>query len=146
MGEKKEEKAKETEADEKKPGILDKVKSIGSHVQLPSFLSKKESKVKDVEAGGDAPAEGKEGEDEKENKDETKEEKEETKEEKEENKEEKDEEKTEKEEPTEEKKEEKAKETEAEEKKPGILDKVKSIGSHVQLPSFLSKKESKVKD
>merc|ERR1712156_1158297 len=57
---KKEEKAKETEAEEKKPGILDKVKSIGSHVQLPSFLSKKESKVKDVEAGDDKEEESKE--------------------------------------------------------------------------------------
>merc|ERR1712226_519540 len=57
--EKKEEKAKETE-EEKKPGFLDNLKSIGSHVQLPSFLSKKESKVKDVEAGEDKEEESKE--------------------------------------------------------------------------------------
>merc|ERR1712060_760246 len=82
---------------------------------------------------------GKEGEEEKETKEETKEEKEEGKEET------KEETKEEKEEPTEEKKEEKPKETD-EEKKPGFLDNLKSIGSHVQLPSFLSKRESKVKD
>merc|ERR1712051_601618 len=61
MGEKetKEEK-EETTDEEKKPGFLDNLKSIGSHVQLPSFLSKKESKVKDVEAGGDKEEESKE--------------------------------------------------------------------------------------
>merc|ERR1712008_516995 len=114
--ENKEEK-EETTKEDKKPGFLDNLKSIGSHVQLPSFLSKKDAKTKvkeafdnihmpkmpklhkpaflkkkkEGEAGGDAPAEGKEGEEEKENKEETKEEKEETKEEKEEGKEEKEE-------------------------------------------------------
>merc|ERR1712223_1494873 len=50
-----------TEETEKKPGFLDNLKSIGSHVQLPSFLSKKgDSKVKDVEAGEDKEEESKE--------------------------------------------------------------------------------------
>merc|ERR1712110_178970 len=57
--EKKEEKSKETD-EEKKPGFLDNLKSIGSHVQLPSFLSKRESKVKDVEAGDEKEEESKE--------------------------------------------------------------------------------------
>jgi len=137
------------EPEEKGKDAKTKVKEALDNIHMPkmpklhkpAFLKKK----KEGEAGGDAPAEGKEDEGEKENKEETKEEKEETKEEKEEGKEEKEETKDEKEESTEEKKEEKSKETD-EEKKPGFLDNLKSIGSHVQLPSFLSKKESKVKD
>merc|ERR1712045_555021 len=58
--EKKDEKKENTETEEKKPGFLDNLKSIGSHVQLPSFLSKKDSKIKDVEAGGDKDEESKE--------------------------------------------------------------------------------------
>merc|ERR1712156_1134236 len=95
------------ETEEKGKDAKTKVKEALDNIHMPkmpklhkpAFLKKK----KDGEAVGDAPAEGKEGEDEKETKEETKEEKEETKEEKEENKEEKDEEKTEKEEPTEKK-------------------------------------------
>merc|ERR1711953_1536896 len=95
------------ETEEKGKDAKTKVKEALDNIHMPkmpklhkpAFLKKK----KDGEAGGDAPAEGKEGEDEKENKEETKDEKEENNEEKEENKEEKDEEKTEKEEPTEKK-------------------------------------------
>ena len=54
------EEKEETNKEDKKPGFLDNLKSIGSHVQLPSFLSKKESKVKDVEAGEDKEEESKE--------------------------------------------------------------------------------------
>merc|ERR1711971_799810 len=128
MGEKAEGEKESVEPEEKGKDAKTKVKEALDNIHMPkmpklhkpAFLKKK----KEGEAGGDAPAEGKEDEGEKENKEETKEEKEETKEEK---------------------KEEKLKETD-EEKKPGFLDNLKSIGSHVQLPSFLSKKESKVKD
>ena len=45
---------------ERKSSFLDNLKFIKGHVQLPSFLRKKESKVKDIEAGMDNEEESKE--------------------------------------------------------------------------------------